>query len=291
MESQNQSTMNPLLIETISNLPPLPKTITELQEYIEKSGADTEASKVAEILSKDPLIVGELLRLANSPFYGFSRQISTIQQVVSLLGINNIKNIVMANAISSTFPIDVSPYGLDTQTFLAGCSKEVEFISAWLNDEDKQLANTLIPCAMLLRLGIILLSSILLRSGKSEDFLRENKENEFRDLYDLENKYCGIDNLSFLGFLFDHWKFDELLIGSIAHIQNPHSAPDEIKKNAYALAIVNCLFEPYAPLSPFNAKKAIALINEAKASNVNFDTSNFLAKLPQEAKDNLLQQD
>ena len=288
MESQ-ETAMNPLLLEKISNLPPLPTTITELREYIDSSGANVEATKVAEILSKDPLIIGELLRLSNSPFYGFSRQISTIQQVVSLLGISNIKNIIMANAISSTFPIDVSPYGLDTQVFLAGCSKEVEFISQWLNDEDKQLANLLVPCAMLLRLGVILLSSILIQSKKDKEFLAENQANEFRNLYELENKYCGIDNLSFLGFLFDYWKFDELLIGSIAHIHVPHSAPDEIKKNTYALAIVNCLFEPYAPLGTFNAKKAIALLNEAQESGVNFDTSNFLSKLPQKAKDNLQQ--
>ena len=82
-------------------------------------------------------------------------------------------------------------------------------------------------------------------------------------------------------------KFDEILIQSIAHIDNPHAASNEIKKNAYALAITNCLFEPYAPFSLFNSKKAIALLNEAKNQEINFDMSNFLANLPQEAKNNL----
>ena len=97
-----------------------------------------------------------------------------------------------------------------------------------------------------------------------------------------------MDSISFLGFLFNHWKFDENLIQSIAHINNPHAASSNIKKNAYALAITSCLFEPYHPLSQFNSKKAIALINEAIGQGVNFNIANFLGKLPEEAKKNLI---
>lgn len=282
--------MNPLLLETIQNLPPLPSTVTELRDYIDSKGANLEVKKIADIIQKDPLLVAELLRLANSPFYGFSRQVSTIVQVVSLLGINNIKNVVLANALKSTFTIDVSPYGLDTMSFLNNCSKEVDFISSWLKEEDRALANTLVPCAMLLRLGMILLSNMLIKAGKDKEFLAENKAHNFQDIHELENHYCGVDSVSFLGFLFNYWKFDEILIQSIAYIDTPHAADNEVKKNAYALAITNCLFEPYAPLSNFNSKKAIALLNEAKNQNIDFDMGNFLANLPKEAKENLAQE-
>lgn len=280
--------MNPLLLETINDLPPLPKTVLELREYIDHSGADLEISKVVAIISKDPLLVGDLLRLANSPFYGFSRQITTIQQVVSLLGVGNIKNTVLANSIRSNFHIDVSPYGLDTDVFLANCAKEVDFISSWLLEDDKTLANELVPCAMLLRLGMILLADILIKSKKDKEFLEQNQANDFQSVHELENQYCGVDSASFLGFLFDYWKFDENLIQSITHIENPHAAPEEIKKNSYALAITNCLFEPYHPLSQFNSKKSIALINEAIGQGVDFKIANFLGKLPDEAKNNLM---
>ena len=282
--------MNPLLLKAIQDLPPLPSTVTELRNYIDSNGANLEIKKIATIIQKDPLLVAELLRLANSPFYGFSRQVSTIQQVISLLGINNIKNVVLANSIKSTFTIDVSPYGLDTADFLNNCSKEVDFISNWLKEEDKALANTLVPCAMLLRLGMILLSDILIRSNKDKEFLAENKAHNFQDIREVENHYCGVDSVSFLGFLFDYWKFDEILIQSISYIDTPHAATDETKKNAYALAITNCLSEPYAPLNHFNSKKAIALLNEAKTQNINFNMENFLANLPKEAKDNLAQE-
>ncbi len=280
--------MNSLLVETINNLPPLPKTVIELRDYIDSSGADLEISKVASIVSKDPLLVAELLRLANSPFYGLSRQVSTIQQVCSLLGINNIKNVALANSIRSNFTINVSPYGLDTNDFLANCSSEVDFISSWLQEEDKHLSSELVPCAMLLRLGMILLSDMLIKSGKDKEFLAANQANNFQDVQELENQYCGVDSISFLSFLFDYWKFDESLIQSITFINNPHAASDETKKNSYALAVTSCLFEPYNPLSQFNSKKAIALVNEAIGQGVDFNLANFLAKLPEEAKNSLI---
>ncbi|MCI5968524.1 HDOD domain-containing protein [Helicobacter sp.] len=283
--------MNPLLVETIKELPPLPQTVIELCDYVDSIGADLEISKVATILSKDPLIVGELLRLANSPMYGFSRQVSTIQQVVSLLGAGTIKNTVMANAVRSNFSVNVSPYGLNNDVFLANCAKEVDFILAWLRKEDKHLADELVPCAMLLRLGMILLSDMLIKSGKDKEFLEKNRANNFQNVQDLENEYCGVDSVSFLGFLFNHWEFDENLIQSIAHINNPHAAAQELKKNAYALAVTNCLFEPYHPLSQFNSKKSIALINEAIGQGIVFNRENFLAKLPEKAKQNLTKGD
>lgn len=283
--------MNPLLVKTIKELPPLPQTVMELRNYVESSGTNLEVSKVVAILSKDPLIVGELLRLANSPFYGLSRQVSTIQQVVALLGAGTIKNTVMANAVRSNFSINVSPYGLDNDAFLANCSKEVDFISSWLKEEDKPLVSELVPCAMLLRLGMILLADMLIKSGKDKEFLAKNQENNFQDVYELENQYCGVDSISFLGFLFNYWEFDEKLIQSIAYIHNPHAAPQEIKKNAYALAVTSYLFEPYCPLSQFNCKKAIALVNEAIGQGINFNKENFLSKLPEEAKKNLTKED
>ena len=47
--------MNPLLLETIKNLPPLPSTVEELRNYIDSNGANLEINKIATIISKDPL--------------------------------------------------------------------------------------------------------------------------------------------------------------------------------------------------------------------------------------------
>lgn len=279
--------MNELLLKTIDNLPPLPETVMKLQQYADSSGSEVQVQGVVDIISKDPLLTGDLLRLANSPYYGFSREISTLNQVVSLLGISNVKNVAIANSLRGSFKIDVSPYGLDTQEFLGNCSREADFISDWFSQTDKKLAQVLVPCAMLLRLGMMLFANTLIQSGKDKEFLAQLKESDFADIGAVETEFYGLDHLTFLGFLFDHWKFDEILIQSTAYITMPHAASDEVKKNAYALAIVNKVFEPYNGGKPYNMEDAIALIKEAKTQNIVFNMDRFFEILPTDAKLNI----
>ncbi|EAK1995332.1 cheVAW transcriptional regulator CheP [Campylobacter jejuni] len=281
--------MNELLLKSVEVLPPLPDTVSKLRKYVSEANSNIETMKVAEIISSDPLMTAKLLQLANSPYYGFTREITTINQVITLLGIGNIINIVMADSIRDSFKIDVSPYGLNTQNFLKTCNEEATFITNWLNDEDKKLSHLLVPCAMLLRLGIVIFSNFLIQNHKDKDFLAFLNKNE--NLALAENEFLGVDHISFLGFLLHRWNFDDVLIESICFVRTPHAAREEVKKSAYALAITDHLFAPHDGSSPFNAKAAVALLKEAKTQGINFDLNNLLSKLPNKAKENLNKED
>ncbi|EAJ8703337.1 HDOD domain-containing protein [Campylobacter jejuni] len=281
--------MNELLLKSVEVLPPLPDTVSKLRKYVSEANSNIETMKVAEIISSDPLMTAKLLQLANSPYYGFTREITTINQVITLLGVGNIINIVMADSIRDNFKIDVSPYGLNTQNFLKTCNEEATFIANWLNDEDKKLSHLLVPCAMLLRLGIVIFSNFLIQNHKDKDFLAFLNKND--NLALAENEFLGVDHISFLGFLLHRWNFDDVLIESICFVRTPHAAREKVKKSAYALAITDHLFAPHDGSSPFNAKAAVALLKEAKTQGINFDLNNLLSKLPNKAKENLNKKD
>ncbi|MGI7704929.1 cheVAW transcriptional regulator CheP [Campylobacter jejuni] len=281
--------MNELLLKSVEVLPPLPDTVSKLRKYVSEANSNIETMKVAEIISSDPLMTAKLLQLANSPYYGFTREITTINQVITLLGVGNIINIVMADSIRDNFKIDVSPYGLNTQNFLKTCNDEATFIANWLNDEDKKLSHLLVPCAMLLRLGIVIFSNFLIQNHKDKDFLAFLNKNE--NLALAENEFLGVDHISFLGFLLHRWNFDDVLIESICFVRTPHAAREKVKKSAYALAITDHLFAPHDGSSPFNAKAVVALLKEAKTQGINFDLNNLLSKLPNKAKENLNKED
>ncbi|EKE3335440.1 cheVAW transcriptional regulator CheP [Campylobacter jejuni] len=281
--------MNELLLKSVEVLPPLPDTVSKLRKYVSEANSNIETMKVAEIISSDPLMTAKLLQLANSPYYGFTREITTINQVITLLGVGNIINIVMADSIRDNFKIDVSPYGLNTQNFLKTCNEEATFIANWLNDEDKKLSHLLVPCAMLLRLGIVIFSNFLIQNHKDKDFLAFLNKNE--NLALAENEFLGVDHISFLGFLLHRWNFDDVLIESICFVRTPHAAREKVKKSAYALAITDHLFAPHDGSSLFNAKAAVALLKEAKTQGINFDLNNLLSKLPNKAKENLNKED
>jgi putative nucleotidyltransferase with HDIG domain len=59
----------------------------------------TSAREVGELISKDQALTSRVLRLVNSAYYGFPKQITTVNHAVVILGFNRVKNIVLAASI------------------------------------------------------------------------------------------------------------------------------------------------------------------------------------------------
>jgi len=85
------------LIEKSSALPDLPNLITELTEL--EAQPDTSTADMARLISSDAELSARVLRLVNSPFYGFSRPINNIANALVLLGINIIKSLILSSSI------------------------------------------------------------------------------------------------------------------------------------------------------------------------------------------------
>ena len=56
---------------------------------------DSSADDVARVLSEDPAIAAKILRVANSPFYGMSREVTQISRAVVMLGSIAVRNLVL----------------------------------------------------------------------------------------------------------------------------------------------------------------------------------------------------
>lgn len=279
---ENVESVNEKLIQSLGDLPPLPKTIRKLQAYISTHGSEIVMDEVASIVNADPLITANLLRLTNSAYYGFSKEIKTVNQALVLLGANNVKNMIVADYAKNTFKVDVSPYGLDTEGFLQLCDDQTDFISRWLMSEDKRLCLTLMPCVMFLRLGIMIFSNFFIQNGLDKEFLTHLSKNKYNNILKLERDFLGVDHVSFLGTLLKLWQLDDVFIEAISSIDYLGSTSAKIKKETYALAAVEALFNPEAKKNyEFSAKKAYYIIREAKLNGVDFNLENFVSKLPQ----------
>ena len=73
-------------------IPPCPATLTAIMREAKRPTA--EMSKLAQLISQDAGIVGPLLKLANSPFIGLRSKVTSVQQAISVLGIQNTVNLV-----------------------------------------------------------------------------------------------------------------------------------------------------------------------------------------------------
>lgn len=74
-----------VLLKSI-RIPPRPTLLADLQQELSRSEPDP--GRIAKILGSDVGMSGALLKLANSPFYGPRRKISSVEQGITFLGIN-----------------------------------------------------------------------------------------------------------------------------------------------------------------------------------------------------------
>jgi HD-like signal output (HDOD) protein len=88
-------------LESLTQIPTIPYIITQALSAVDNE--NLSASALASIIEKDQSLTMRVLTVANSPFYGFSRRIATIELAVVILGLNTIKEIVLSLAIQKFF--------------------------------------------------------------------------------------------------------------------------------------------------------------------------------------------
>ena len=88
-------------LESLSQLPTIPVVIADVLRAVENT--DLSAAALATLIERDQTLTARVLAVANSPFYGFSRRISTIDLAVVVLGLNSLKEILMSLVIQRFF--------------------------------------------------------------------------------------------------------------------------------------------------------------------------------------------
>ncbi|MBI2354630.1 MAG: HDOD domain-containing protein [Deltaproteobacteria bacterium] len=90
-----RSELKKLIMDT-KTLPTLPGVVNKLNTMSENDKATVQ--EMAKIVSSDQVLSARILRLANSPSYGFYR-VSTISNAMILLGVNVVKSLALSSSI------------------------------------------------------------------------------------------------------------------------------------------------------------------------------------------------
>jgi len=89
------------IMNEVRELPTLPTVYNALAEAVEQPVILID--KIADVISKDQATAFKILKVTNSPFYGFRGRIDTISKAIMFLGINEIKNIVFSFSVTKMF--------------------------------------------------------------------------------------------------------------------------------------------------------------------------------------------
>lgn len=89
------------LVQSCSNIFTLPEIYFRVRDVVDNP--ESTMDDLANALKIDPAISARLLKIVNSPFYGFPKQIDTITRAVNLIGMQAVSDLVTATTIGRTF--------------------------------------------------------------------------------------------------------------------------------------------------------------------------------------------
>jgi len=193
-------------------LPTLSKTLYEIIE-LEKTNPITFLKDVKAVIEKDPLLSAHILKVANSPLYGFSQKIRTVSHAIGLLGIRKIRTIAFTFSIFDFFKrIDYREEYGKTFSLILKKSLLISSISSILaNKTDQVNSDELYVAGLLADIGQLIL--FLHAPGKySEIHSCLDKK-----LIPREKEIFGLNHIELAVEFCQQWSFPSFIESGIKH--------------------------------------------------------------------------
>jgi len=255
--------MNENIIKKIKTLPPLPKSVMEIQKIT--SDPEGSIADLIKVVKEDPMLTANLLKAANSPLYGFSRQIKNVDQAVSLFGMSTVKGFAVASAVRNSMKIDLSAYGISESHFVNVSQMQNALITNWYK-RDRSKLDILSTASFLLEIGAVVISSILVTEDLADEF---KNRLQTEDRIALEKEYLQTTTIEVTAEIFNYWKFDPALVEAIKFATTLDN-PDTIEYSA-PLAVVYHIVDLFKPFNDESMKQGLEL---AQKYNLDIDALN-----------------
>jgi len=206
------------ILDESTRLPAMPTVVNELLSISEWD--DVDFRQVAEIISKDVSLTARVLRVVNSAFYGFPREISTISQALVILGVRATRSLTLSFSILSVSPrkktsqFDYPAFWMRSLN-TATAARELALVAGLHTEEEAFLAGLLQDIGvMVLAHGVPRLYARAL--GKARDKLAPPLE--------VEREHLGTDHVEVARLLFDKWNLPASLRIPVLYHHMPEKA-------------------------------------------------------------------
>ena len=189
-----------------SELPTLPTVASALITLTSQEG--TTLSDIADLVSKDIALSAKILKVSNSAFYSFPQQISSINQAVSILGINAVRSLVLSFSFLSIKGGNKNDR-FDFQKFWELSLASAVAAKLILNKVKGADTEEIFISGLLQNLGELIFAKTF--AGEYEKVLTEI-ESEKETVVEIEKKILGADHC-FIGYeVAKSWGFPEVLL-------------------------------------------------------------------------------
>ncbi|WP_165839958.1 HDOD domain-containing protein [Motiliproteus coralliicola] len=226
------------IIDGIDQLLSLPDVVVRINELIESDTSLIE--EIADVISHDPALSAQLLKLVNSAFYGFPAQIDSMSRATNLIGTDEIRSLVLASSTASVFG-NVSTELIDMDSFwhrsvyCGLIAKKLYRLTHKGNGESQFLMGLLHDIGRL-----VLLTTM---SNDYAQLLQQAKDSH-EPLHELERRWLGFDAAEIGATLLERWHLPSVLWVPVKFQHAPQQSDrllPECQLLGLAIKITNCV--------------------------------------------------
>lgn len=202
----------------VAELPPMPSSIGEVISACDDH--DMTVGELSQVILRDQNLTANILKLANSAFYGHARRVTTATEAVVLLGFSAVKSLAISSHTSRLLAGALPGYGL-RQGELWRHSIAVAFTARRLAIE-VQLSpvEEAFVAGLLHDIGKTLLSSHMEHAFDEVTRIAQERRIPF---HEVEHELLGFDHAELGAQVAHAWSFPAELEEAIRH----HHSPDE----------------------------------------------------------------
>jgi putative nucleotidyltransferase with HDIG domain len=205
------------VLERVRQLPTLPVAVARLAALLEDPRSS--AGDFERVIRPDPALTANLLRLANSAYFGLPRRVESVRDAITLLGLRRVFEVTTTAATSRVIPPRLPGYEIDSQAFWQHCLA-VAVLAERLGVELKQR-----PGQLLFTMGLLhdvgkLVVGTFLAAHSPEVLACVRAEGEA--LVEAERAVLGFDHAEMGAAVADAWS----LPPAVAAAARWHHAPD-----------------------------------------------------------------
>lgn len=165
----------------------LPDAYLRLKSVIDSP--NSSMADVAQVISQDPSLTTRLLKMVNSPFYGFASKIDTISRAINMLGTRQVHDLALATTVVNNFSgftndsLNIYDFWMNS-VYCAAASRLLAFYCEGIDTERPFVAGLLHDIGHLVMYQQI--------PEETRDAL-ELAEDEKIELYQAEREILGFD--------------------------------------------------------------------------------------------------
>ena len=210
------------MMEFADQLPSLPTAVVKALHMLRNE--DSQNHNIAAALQQDQALVAQVLKLANSPYYGVSRRVSTVEQAILVLGRKVVRSLVVAAASQDYLSRPQAGYLLQRgdlwgQSMATGCGASLIALRVGYKPADEAFV-----AGLLHGIGKVVLSAYL--AELTDDITALMASGKRFD--DLERELVQIDHATLGGMIAEHWQLPPHLGQAIRWQHEPLRAEGDV---------------------------------------------------------------